>query len=58
MIYTARRVDERGYAKALAHARHRNQVIDEMLRGQAQISNLLLRAEMHPYRRDWQARCL
>ena len=36
VIYTAQgALTERGYAKALAHARHRNQVIDEMLRGHA-----------------------
>ena len=40
VIYTAQGpLTKRGYAKALAHARHRNRVIDEMLRAQGAISN-------------------
>ena len=50
VIYTAQgALTKRGYAKALAHARHRNQVIDEMLRGQSADFELALRAADAPH---------
>lgn len=49
VIYTAQgALTERGYAKALAHARHRNQVIDEMLRGHGPDFEFASRAEDAP----------
>ena len=48
VIYTAQgALTERGYAKALAHTRHRNQVIDEMLREHGPVS-IASRAEDAP----------
>ena len=50
VIYTAQgALTKRGYAKALAHARHRNQVIDEMLRGQSADFELALRTADAPH---------
>ena len=50
VIYTAQgALTKRGYSKALAHARHRNQVIDEMLRGQSADFELALRAADAPH---------
>ena len=49
VIYTAQgALTKRGYAKALAHARHRNQVIDEMLSGQSADFELAARAADAP----------
>jgi membrane dipeptidase len=49
VIYTAQgALTQRGYAKALAHARHRNQVIDEMLQGQGTDFELALHAADAP----------
>ena len=49
VIYTAQgALTKRGYAKALAHARHRNQVIDEMLSGQSADFELATRAADAP----------
>ena len=49
VIYTAQgALTKRGYAKALAHARHRNQVIDEMLRGHGPDFEFASRAEDAP----------
>ena len=49
VIYTAQgALTKRGYAKALAHARHRNQVIDEMLRGHGLDFEFASRAEDAP----------